>query len=242
MTGIDRVTGREVLDSRGNPTVEVDVILDTGARGQAIVPSGASTGEHEAVERRDGGERFLGKGVLDAVGNVNGEIANAIVGVSLAVARAAAAELELPLYRYVGGPNAHVLPVPMMNVLNGGAHADNTVDFQEYMVMPVGAVSYGEGLRWGVETYHVLRSVLHERGLGGGVGDEGGFAPNLGSNEEAVQLLLVAVEQAGFTPGEDLAIALDVASSEFYDAGTYRLAGEGRDLPGAAMAELLAQL
>jgi enolase len=271
---IEQVNGREVLDSRGNPTVEVEVVLDSGVVGRAIVPSGASTGAFEAVELRDGDSRFGGKGVLGAVANVNGEIgdavvgfdaldqrlldlllidldgtdnkarlgANAILGVSLAAAHAAAAHLELPLYRYLGGPNAHVLPVPMMNVLNGGVHADNNVDFQEFMIVPVGAVSYGEGLRWGVETYHVLRAVLHERGLGGGVGDEGGFAPNLASNEEAVQLLLVAIEQAGFTPGEDLAIALDVASSEFYDAGTYRLAGEGRDLPGAAMAELLAQL
>ena len=212
MSIIEQVSGREVLDSRGNPTVEVEVVLDSGALGRAIVPSGASTGAFEAVELRDGGSRFGGKGVGRAVANVNGEIAdavvgldaldqrlldrllidldgtdnkarlgaNAILGVSLATAHAAAAHLELPLFRYLGGPNAHVLPVPMMNVLNGGAHADNNVDFQEFMIVPVGAVSYAEGLRWGVETYHVLRSVLHERGLGGGVGDEGGFAPNLG--------------------------------------------------------------
>jgi enolase 1/2/3 len=271
---IEQVNGREVLDSRGNPTVEVEVVLDSGALGRAMVPSGASTGAFEAVELRDGGSRFGGKGVGRAVANVNGEIAeavvgldgldqrlldrllvdldgtdnkarlgaNAILGVSLATAHAAAAHVELPLFRYLGGPNAHLLPVPMMNVLNGGVHADNNVDFQEFMIVPVGAVSYAEGLRWGVETYHVLRSVLHERGLGGGVGDEGGFAPNLDSNEEAVQLLLAAIEQAGFTPGDDLAIALDVASSEFFGAGTYRLAGEGRELGGAAMSELLAQL
>src|SRR3954469_21185024 len=217
MSEIDQVAAREVLDSRGNPTVEVEVLLDTGARGHAIVPSGASTGEHEAVELRDGGDRYMGKGVLDAVANVNGEIAetvegldaldqriidaelialdgtdnkarlgaNAMLGVSLAVARAAAAELELPLYRYVGGPNAHVLPVPMMNVVNGGVHADNNVDLQEVMVMPVGAPSFSEALRWGVETYHALKALLQERKLSTAVGDEGGFAPNLASNEEA---------------------------------------------------------
>jgi enolase len=253
---------REVLDSRGNPTVEVEVLLDTGARGQAIVPSGASTGEHEAVERRDGGDRFLGKGVLDAVGNVNGEIAdaiegrdaldqrivdaelialdgtdnkgrlgaNAILGVSLAVARAAAAELELPLYRYVGGPNAHVLPVPMMNVLNGGAHADNNVDLQEFMIMPVGAPSYSEALRWGVETYHTLKRILHERRLSTAVGDEGGFAPDLASNEDAIRLLVEAIERAGYAPGDQVAIALDPATSELYKEGAYDLAGEGKVL------------
>jgi enolase len=260
MSEIDRVTGREVLDSRGNPTVEVEVILDTGARGQAIVPSGASTGEHEAVERRDGGDRFGGKGVLDAVGNVNGEIAdavegldaldqrivdaelialdgtdnkerlgaNAILGVSLAVARAAAAELELPLYRYVGGPNAHVLPVPMMNVVNGGVHADNNIDLQEFMIMPVGAPSYREALRWGVETYHTLKRMLHERGLSTAVGDEGGFAPNLESNEDAIKVLVEAIEKAGYTPGEQIAIALDPATSELYKDGAYHLTGESR--------------
>src|SRR5215211_7055167 len=262
MTGIDRVTGREVLDSRGNPTVEVDVILDTGARGQAIVPSGASTGEHEAVERRDGGDRYLGKGVLDAVGNVNGEIAdavegldaldqrivdaelialdgtdnkgrlgaNAILGVSLAVAKAAAEESDLPLFRYVGGANAHVLPVPMMNVLNGGAHADNNVDLQEFMIMPVGAPSYSEALRWGVETYHTLKRILHERRLSTAVGDEGGFAPDLASNEDAIRLLVEAIEQAGYAPGEQIAIALDPATSELYKDGAYDLAGEGKVL------------
>src|SRR5215211_4734066 len=262
MTGIDRVTGREVLDSRGNPTVEVDVILDTGARGQAIVPSGASTGEHEAVERRDGGDRYLGKGVLDAVGNVNGEIsdaiegldaldqrivdaelialdgtdnkarlgANAILAVSLAVAHAAAAELELPLYRYVGGANAHVLPVPMMNVVNGGVHADNTIDLQEFMVMPVGAASFSEALRWGVETYHTLKALLKGRGLSTAVGDEGGFAPDLAANEDAIRILVEAIEAAGYVPGQDLAIALDPATSELWSDGAYRLEGEGRTL------------
>jgi enolase len=262
MSEIDQIVAREVLDSRGNPTVEVEVLLDTGARGQAIVPSGASTGEHEAVERRDGGDRYLGKGVLDAVGNVNGEIAdciegldaldqrivdaelialdgtdnkarlgaNAILGVSLAVARAAAAELELPLYRYVGGPNAHVLPVPMMNVLNGGVHADNNVDLQEFMVMPVGAPSYREALRWGVETYHTLKRILHERHLSTAVGDEGGFAPDLASNEDAIRLLVEAIEQAGYAPGEQIAIALDPATSELFTDGAYHLAGEGKVL------------
>jgi len=259
MSSIEHILGREVLDSRGNPTVEVEVFLASGAQGRAMVPSGASTGQFEAVELRDGGERFGGKGVLEAIGHVNGEIrsalmgtdavdqrlvdaqlvaldgtdnkarlgANAILGVSLAVASAAADELALPLYRYVGGTNAHVLPVPMLNVLNGGAHADNNVDLQEFMVMPVGAASFSEALRWGVETYHVLKKVLTERGLSTGVGDEGGFAPNLASNEEAVQVLVEAIERAGFTPGEDLAIALDVASTEFFSDGAYTLAGEG---------------
>src|SRR5437763_9174724 len=217
MSSIEVVLGREVLDSRGNPTVEVEVHLESGARGRAIVPSGASTGEHEAVERRDGGDRYGGEGVLAAVESVNGEIrdavvglealdqrgvdaelvsldgtddksrlgANAILGTSLAVAKAAADELELPLYRYVGGANAHVLPVPMMNVVNGGAHADNNVDLQEFMLMPVGAASFSEALRWGAETYHALRKLLHDQGLSTSVGDEGGFAPNLPSNEEA---------------------------------------------------------
>ena len=262
MSGIEQIVAREVLDSRGNPTVEVEVVLDTGARGHAIVPSGASTGEHEAVERRDGGKRYLGKGVLDAVGNVNGEIAdaiegldaleqrlvdaelialdgtdnkarlgaNAMLGVSLAVAHAAAAELELPLYRYVGGPNAHVLPVPMMNVLNGGVHADNNVDLQEFMVMPVGAPSYREALRWGVETYHTLKAILHERGLSTAVGDEGGFAPDLASNEEAIRVLVEAIERAGYRPGEEIAIALDPATSELYKDGAYHLESEDRIL------------
>jgi len=269
---IEQVVGREVLDSRGNPTVEVEVVLETGARGRAIVPSGASTGQFEAVELRDGGDRYAGKGVATAVANVNGPIAelvegldaleqreldrllidgdgtpnkgnfgaNAILGVSLATAKAAADELEIPLYRYVGGANAHVLPVPMMNVLNGGAHADNNVDLQEFMLMPVGAASFTEALRWGTETYHVLKKVLHDRGLSTAVGDEGGFAPNLASNEEAVQVLLAAIEQAGYTPGDQIAIALDPASSEFFEDGSYVLAGEGRTLSGGQMAEFWA--
>src|SRR5881275_3034049 len=250
MSAIEHVTAREVLDSRGNPTIEVEVFLESGAKGRAIVPSGASTGAHEAVELRDGGDRFGGKGVQTAVANVDGDIAdsieglealdqrgidsalidldgsdnkgrlgaNAILGVSLAVAKAAADELEVPLYRYVGGTNAHVLPVPMMNVVNGGVHADNNVDLQEFMLMPVGAASFGEALRWGVETYHVLKGLLHERGLSTAVGDEGGFAPNLASNEEAVQVLVQAIERAGYTPGDDIGIALDPATSEIYDA------------------------
>jgi enolase len=262
MSEIVSVVGREVLDSRGNPTVEVEVLLDSGASGRAAVPSGASTGEHEAVELRDGGARFLGKGVLTAVGFVNGEIAdvlagldaldqrlvdaqlitldgtsnkarlgaNAVLGTSLAVAKAAAAELELPLYRYVGGPNAHVLPVPMMNVLNGGAHADNSVDMQEFMVMPVGAPSFREALRWGTETYHTLKRVLHERGLSTAVGDEGGFAPDLASNEDAIRILVEAIERAGYTPGDDIAIALDPAMSELFRDGRYHLEGEGKVL------------
>ncbi len=270
MSEIEHVVGREVLDSRGNPTVEVEVVLATGARGRAIVPSGASTGEHEAVELRDGGERFGGKGVETAVGNVNGEIrdalldfealdqrgidttlidldgtpnkarlgANAILGVSLAVAKAAADELALPLYRYVGGANAHTLPVPMMNVLNGGVHADNNVDFQEFMVMPIGAASYREALRWGVETYHTLKSLLHERGLSTLVGDEGGFAPDLAANEDAVRLLVEAIERSGYTPGTDIAIALDPATSELYRDGRYELKGEGRTLQPGELADL----
>ena len=262
MSGIEHVVGREVLDSRGNPTVEVEVFLESGAKGRAIVPSGASTGAHEAVELRDGGGRFGGKGVLQAVDHVNGELrdaldgvealdqrrvdqlmidldgtdnkgrmgANAVLGVSLAVAKAAADELELPLYRYVGGANAHVLPVPMMNVVNGGVHADNTIDLQEFMVMPVGAASFSEAMRWGVETYHALKALLHERGLSTAVGDEGGFAPNLAHNEDAVRVLVEAIEKAGRTPGDEIAIALDPASSEIYKDGVYDLAGEGRRL------------
>jgi enolase len=269
---IDFLFGREVLDSRGNPTVEVEVVLESGAQGRAIVPSGASTGQFEAVELRDGGDRYAGKGVLQAVDHVNGEIAemvegldafeqraidrllcdldgtdnkarlgaNALLGVSLAIAKAAAVELELPLYRYIGGTNAHVLPVPMMNVLNGGAHADNNVDLQEFMIMPVGAPSFSEALRWGTQTYHVLKQVLHERGLSTAIGDEGGFAPNLASNEEALQVLLVAIERAGFTPGTDIALALDVASTEFFRDGLYHLDGEGKSLTPNDMADLLA--
>ena len=262
MSEIVSVLGREILDSRGNPTVEVEVVLESGATGRAAVPSGASTGEHEAVELRDGGQRFMGKGVLEAVGSVNGEIANsldhldglnqrlvdqtmidldgtdaksrlganAILGASLAVARAASSELELPLYRYVGGPNAHVLPVPMMNVINGGVHADNSIDLQEFMVMPVGAPSFREALRWGTETYHTLKKLLHDRGLSTAVGDEGGFAPNLSSNEEAIKILVEAIEAAGYVPGVDIAIALDPAVSELYRDGNYHLTGEGKIL------------
>ncbi|MDJ0768857.1 MAG: phosphopyruvate hydratase [Ilumatobacter sp.] len=268
MSEIVHVAGREILDSRGNPTVEVDVILDSGAAGRAAVPSGASTGEHEAVELRDGGDRFMGKGVQTAVGFVNGEIAgvldgfdaldqravdaellaldgtdnkgrigaNAILGASLAVAKAAAADLEVPLYRHVGGTNAHVLPVPMMNVLNGGVHADNSVDFQEFMIMPVGAPSFSEALRWGTQTYHVLKGVLHDKGLATAVGDEGGFAPDLDSNEDAIKLLIEAIEAAGFSPGDDIAIALDPAVSEIYRDGAYHLEGEGKVLSADEMA------
>lgn len=274
MSEIVHVHGREILDSRGNPTVEVDVILESGAVGRAAVPSGASTGEHEAVELRDGGMRYGGKGVLDAVNFVNTEIhdaligwealdqrgvdrelidldgtdnkarigANAMLGTSLAVAKAAAVELEVPLYRYVGGANAHVLPVPMMNVLNGGAHADNSVDFQEFMIMPVGAPSFREALRWGTQTYHVLKRVLGDRGLSTAVGDEGGFAPDLDSNEEAIVLLLEAIDAAGFTPGDDIAIALDPAVSEIYRDGAYHLDGEGKVLNPSELAEYWTRL
>ncbi|HUR76444.1 MAG TPA: phosphopyruvate hydratase, partial [Acidimicrobiales bacterium] len=240
MSAIEHVNAREVLDSRGNPTVEVEVFLDSGANGRAIVPSGASTGAHEAVERRDGEGRYGGRGVLGAVDSVKSEIAdeitgmesldqrgvdralldldgtdnlarlgaNAVLGVSLAVAKASAAEVEFPLYRYVGGTNAHVLPVPMMNVLNGGAHADNNVDLQEFMVAPVGAATFAEALQWGSETYHALKGILHERGLSTAVGDEGGFAPDLASNEDALKLLVEAIEKSGRTPGDDVAITL----------------------------------
>ncbi len=262
MSEIVSVVGREILDSRGNPTVEVDVVLASGAQGRAAVPSGASTGEHEAVELRDGGSRYLGKGVATAVGFVNTEIAdlldgidaleqrlidtelgnldgtdnkarfgaNAILGTSLAVAKAAADELELPLWKYLGGPNAHVLPVPMMNVINGGVHADNSIDMQEFMIMPVGAPSFREALRWGTETYHTLKKVIHDRGLSTAVGDEGGFAPNLASNEDAIRVLIEAIEKAGYAPGTDIAIAMDPAMSELYKDGAYHLAGEGKVL------------
>ena len=274
MSDIVSVIGREVLDSRGNPTVEVEVILDSGASGRAAVPSGASTGEHEAVELRDGGARYGGKGVATAVGHVNGEIAdllegievfeqryidtelialdgtdnkgrlgaNAILGASLAVARAAADDLQLPLYRYLGGPNAHVLPVPMMNVVNGGVHADNSIDMQEFMIMPVGAPSFHEALRWGTETYHMLKSVLHDRGLSTAVGDEGGFAPNLASNEDALKILVEAIEKAGYAPGTDIAIAMDPAMSELYRDGAYHLAGEGKVLAPDEMVAYFARL
>jgi enolase len=267
MSEIIGIIGREILDSRGNPTVEVEVLLDSGAEGRAAVPSGASTGEHEAVELRDGGDRYGGKGVLSAVGFVNEEIsdelvgydaldqrlidqvmidldgtdnkarlgANAILGTSLAVAKAAAIELDMALYQYIGGPNAHVLPVPMMNVINGGVHADNSIDFQEFMIMPVGAPSLSEAVRWGTETYHVLKGVIAERGLSTAVGDEGGFAPDLDSNEEAITVLVEAIEKAGFTPGDDIAIALDPAVSEIFEDGAYHLVGEGKVLSPSEM-------
>ncbi|HPG15098.1 MAG TPA: phosphopyruvate hydratase [Microthrixaceae bacterium] len=275
MSIIEGIWAREILDSRGNPTVEVEVELDSGAMGRAAVPSGASTGAFEAVELRDGdADRFGGKGVTDAVDNVNGEIAdallgldavdqrdldrilidldgtdnkgrlgaNAILGVSMAAAKAVATELDLPLYRYVGGPNACVLPVPMLNVINGGEHADNNVDLQEYMFMPVGAASFSEAVRWGAECYHTLKKVVGDRGLSTAIGDEGGFAPNLGSNEEAVALLVEAIERAGRTPGDEIAIALDAASTEFFADGVYTLAGEGRSLSSTEFADYLADL
>jgi len=271
---IHDVLAREVLDSRGNPTVEVEVVLSSGAVGRALVPSGASTGQFEAVELRDGGDRYLGKGVANAVQNVNSTIsealqgfdaycqrdvdqllvdmdgtpnkaklgANAILGVSLAVARAAADDLALPLYRYLGGVNAHLLPVPMMNVLNGGEHADNNVDFQEFMIMPIGAASFSEGLRWGVETYHALKKVLGERGLSTAIGDEGGFAPNLESNEAALTLLMEAIEKAGRVPGDEIALTMDVASTEFFRDDAYHLDGEGRVLSPSEMVDELSGL
>ncbi|MBC8194966.1 MAG: phosphopyruvate hydratase [Acidimicrobiia bacterium] len=274
MSSIEVVVGRQVLDSRGNPTVEVVVLLEGGAAGRAMVPSGASTGRFEAVELRDGGDLWDGKGVATAVANVNGELAaavrgleasdqrmvdralmdadgtddkgrlgaNAILGISLAVAHAAADEAGVALYRYMGGANAHVLPVPMLNVINGGEHADNNVDIQEFMFMPVGAASFSEALRWGVECYHTLKGVLSSRGLSTAIGDEGGFAPNLGSNEEAVQLLVEAISSAGFTPGSDVALALDVASTEFFVDGCYELSGEGRTLSPGEMVDYLADL
>jgi len=263
-----------VLDSRGNPTVEAEVLLETGARGRAIAPSGASTGIREAVELRDGGDRFSGKGVQRAVANVNGAIAeairgldaldqravdyamvdldgtpdkgrlgaNAMLAVSLATAKASADDLEIPLYRAIGGANAHALPVPMLNVLNGGAHANNSVDFQEYMLMPVGAASFTEALRWGTETYQALRSMLAERGMPTTVGDEGGFAPDLAANEDAVKLLLEAIERAGRVPGEEIALALDPATSELWDDGSYVLAGEGRTLSPAELVDYWVEL
>lgn len=266
------VFGREILDSRGNPTVEVEVVLDDYATGRAAVPSGASTGAFEAVELRDGdSERYLGKGTLKAVAHVNEEIAdaligmeaddqrgidaimleldgtenkgnfgaNAILGASLAVAKAAAESAELPLYKYVGGANANMLPTPMMNILNGGEHADNNVDFQEFMIMPVGATSFAEALRWCAEIYHTLKKVLHEAGLGGGVGDEGGFAPDFTTNEEPLKYIVEACEKAGYKPGSDIMFAMDPASTEFYNAetGKYVLAGEGRELTSAEMVD-----
>ena len=269
MTAIANILGREVLDSRGNPTVEVEVSFESGATGRAIVPSGASTGEHEAVELRDGGKRFLGKGVLQAVANVNNEIrdaavglngldqrtldnklisldgtenksrlgANAILGVSLAVARAASSARNLPLYKSIGGDDANTLPVPMMNVLNGGVHADNNIDLQEFMIMPIGAARFSEGLQWGVETYHTLKSLLKAKGLSTAVGDEGGFAPNLANNEEAIEFLVDAITRAGFKPGVDIAIALDPAMSELYKDSRYHMSGENKIFTNDELAE-----
>jgi len=269
MSAIEVVLGRQILDSRGNPTVEAEVHLESGAIGRATSPSGASTGIHEAVELRDGGEPWGGKGVQTAVNFVNGEIndalegyeaedqraidfamidldatpnkarlgANAILAVSLANAKAAAIESDLPLYQYLGGVNAHVLPVPMMNVVNGGAHARNSIDFQEFMVMPIGAASFSEALRWGTETYHALKAVFEKRGLHTAVGDEGGFAPDLPDNESAVKVLIEAIEATGRTPGTDMAIAMDPAASEFYRDGSYHLEGEGRVLTSGELVD-----
>jgi enolase len=269
LSEIERVHARQILDSRGNPTVEVDVLLRSGAAGRGAVPSGASTGEFEAIELRDGGDAWGGKGVSRALANVNGDLAdavrgcdaadqegldramidldgtpnkgrlgaNAILGVSLAAAKAAAAEAGLPLWRYLGGEAAHLLPVPMMNVLNGGAHADNKVDFQEFMIVPIGAGSFAEALRTGAEVFHALKRALHDRGLATAVGDEGGFAPDLASNEAALEALLAGIEGAGYRPGEDVAIALDPATSEIHSDGAYVLEHEGRRLSPTEMAD-----
>jgi len=274
MSQIEHVHARQILDSRGNPTVEVELSLRSGAWGRAAVPSGASTGEYEATELRDGGTAYLGKGVTKAVHNVNGEIAtavrgrdatnqagidrllieldgtpsksrlgaNAILAVSLAAAHAAAAEERQPLWRYLGGDAAHILPVPMMNVLNGGAHADNKVDFQEFMIVPWDASSFSECLRMGAEVFHHLKKTLHDRGLGTAVGDEGGFAPDLASNEAALEVLVAGIQAAGYTPGEDVAIALDPATSEIYKDGRYVLEHEGRSLSAAELADYWADL
>src|SRR6478736_2699524 len=275
MTAITDIIGREILDSRGNPTVEVDVVLENGSRGRAAVPSGASTGAHEAVELRDGDKaRFGGKGVRKAIDAVNGEIfdalggmdaeaqtkidetlialdgtpnkgrlgANAILGVSLATAKAAASATSAPLYRYVGGTAARVLPVPMMNIINGGAHADNPIDFQEFMIMPVGAESLIEAVRCGAEIFHTLKKKLHDKGLATAVGDEGGFAPNLASPKDALDFIMQSIEAAGYKPGDDVAIALDCAASEFHKGGVYDLEGEGRKLSSAQMVDYLAEL
>ena len=274
MTAIVDIIGREILDSRGNPTVEVDVILEDGSMGRAAVPSGASTGAHEAVELRDGGKRYLGKGVEKAVAAVNGEIfdavggldaedqilvdqamieldgtpnkarigANAILGVSLAVARAAAESAGLPLYRYVGGAGSRLLPVPMMNIINGGAHADNPIDFQEFMILPVGAENIRDAIRMGSEVFHTLKKQLSAGGYNTNVGDEGGFAPNLKSAPEALDFIVKSIEKAGFRPGEDIYLGLDCASTEFFKDGKYVMEGEGRTLESGAMAEYLAEL
>ncbi|MCL4310169.1 MAG: phosphopyruvate hydratase [Actinomycetota bacterium] len=274
MSMIIDVHARQILDSRGNPTVEVDVELADGSTGRAAVPSGASTGQFEAVELRDGGDAFGGKGVMQAVDNVNGPIAeeivgleassqreldqvlialdgtgnkgrlgaNALLGASLAAARAAASSVCLPLYQYLGGVNSFVLPTPMMNILNGGAHADNNVDIQEFMCLPVGARSFADALQMGAEVFHALKAVLHEAGLSTAVGDEGGFAPNLDSNREAIEYILKAVDKAGYKPGTDVAVALDPAASEFFADGKYNLAGEGRTLSPAEMVDFYADL
>jgi enolase len=275
MTAIVDIIGREILDSRGNPTVEVDVILEDGSWGRAAVPSGASTGAHEAIELRDGDERrYLGKGVLKAVDAVNGEIfdalsgmdaedqrriddalkkldgtpnkarlgANAILGVSLAVAKAAAEMLEVPLYRYLGGTNAHLLPVPMMNIINGGAHADNPIDIQEFMIMPVGADTCADAVRMGAEIFHTLRKGLKDAGHATNVGDEGGFAPNLKSASDALSFIMKSIEGAGYRPGEDVALALDCAATEFYKGGKYQMEGEGKSLDSGGMVKYLADL
>jgi len=275
VTAIIDVHGRQILDSRGNPTVEVDVLLEDGSFGRAAVPSGASTGAHEAVEKRDGDKsRWLGKGVDQAVENVNGEIAeaivgldaedqmeldqalieldgtenkgrlgaNAILGVSLAAAKAAADARGLPLYRYVGGADAHILPVPMMNIINGGEHADNPIDFQEFMIMPVGAESIAEAVRCGSEIFHTLKKGLHEKGLATAVGDEGGFAPNLASTTDALDFIMTSIERAGYKPGDDVMLALDCAATEFLKDGKYVRAGEGKTLEPGAMADYLADL
>ncbi len=274
MTAIVDIAGREILDSRGNPTVEVDVVLEDGSMGRVAVPSGASTGAHEAVELRDGGERYLGKGVLKAVEAVNGELfdaisgldaeeqlkidqimidldgtdnkarlgANAILGISLAIAKAAASAANLPLYRYVGGTQAHVLPVPMMNIINGGEHADNPIDIQEFMIMPVGASSLSEAVRMGSEIFHTLKKGLSAAGHGTNVGDEGGFAPNIASTTDALDFIMASIENAGFTPGDDVHIGLDCASTEFYSDGKYHLKGESKVLDSAEMAGYLDDL
>jgi enolase len=275
MSGIMEITGREILDSRGNPTVEVDVTLESGASGRAAVPSGASTGVHEAVELRDGDKkRYLGKGVEKAVASVNGEIfeaisgmeatdqvaidaamidldgtpnkgrlgANAILGVSMAVAKAAAEEADLPLYRYIGGVQARVLPVPMMNIVNGGAHADNPIDIQEFMIMPVGASSIADAVRMGAEVFHALKKGLKDAGHNTNVGDEGGFAPGLSSADEALSFIMKAIEAAGYNPGDDVMLALDCASSEYFKNGKYVLAGENKELDAAGNARYLADL
>ena len=274
MTAIVDVVGREILDSRGNPTVEVDVVLEDGSMGRAAVPSGASTGAHEAVELRDGGPRYLGKGVEKAVEAVNGELfeaiggleaedqihidrtmieldgtpnksrlgANAILGISLAVAKAAAESAGLPLYRYVGGARAHVLPVPMMNIVNGGAHADNAIDFQEFMIMPVGAPTFREAVRWGSEVFHTLKKGLKDAGHNTNVGDEGGFAPNLKSAQAALDFVMASIEKAGFKPGKDVALALDCASTEFFKGGNYVYEGEKKTRDPKAQARYLAKL